>query len=282
MIIGLMYYVLIMWAQKNQLIDAMLIESVKENCIITSLIVDEVKVLKLNLLASSTFSNDETDIEIMKTKIIGVITLKTILIILGVFIIILCILLSGLYFLFSQLNKRINENRDQTYETNQYIEKVKRNVDVCWAKIDKMSKEIKVEIVDEVNSIISELKDENTTYDSEPVVEQCHSEGTDYSDILGYGECLNYQKIRLFNSPTTETIYIIRKEKDNNTIYFMVDNNNAQKAIKNKTVCLDPLCNVKGNIQTASYINTIKPGIVQLEEGNLYKVVEKAEIEFIS
>ena len=35
-------------------------------------------------------------------------------------------------------------------------------------------------------------------------------------------------------------------------------------------------------IQSAIDIKTINPGIVQLEQGNIYKVIEKANIELIS
>lgn len=89
--------------------------------------------------------------------------------------------------------------------------------------------------------------------------------------------------MRLFNSPTAETIYIIKRGKNQDEICFIVDSTKVQKAIKNKTVCLDPLCNViKGSQQSAVDIKTINPGIVQLEQGNIYKVIENAEIELLS
>lgn len=38
-------------------------------------------------------------------------------------------------------------------------------------------------------------------------------EEADLSDIIGYAEYLGKQKMRLFNSPNSETIYIIKKER---------------------------------------------------------------------
>ena len=108
-------------------------------------------------------------------------------------------------------------------------------------------------------------------------------EEADLSDIIGYAEYLGKQKMRLFNSPNSETIYIIKKGENRHGVCFIVDSTNVQKAIKNKTVCLDPLCNIiKGSQQSAIDIKTINPGIVQLEQGNIYKVIEKANIELIS
>ena len=108
-------------------------------------------------------------------------------------------------------------------------------------------------------------------------------EEADLSDIIGYAEYLGKQKMRLFNSPNSETIYIIKKGENRHGVCFIVDSTNVQKAIKNKTVCLDPLCNIiKGSQQSAIDIKTINPGVVQLEQGNIYKVIEKANIELIS
>ena len=280
-----MLSVSIMWARASQESATSVVNSIEE--------VDQDTLSTVNIVRSQIqellpyfdnlyISKKQIDNEIMKNKIIWRITLKTLCIILGILVIVLCLIVGGLYCLYSRLSKRLERNEKEVYEIKSCVRRIEHSTQDRSGKVDDIYKKVREDINAEFTQIISDLKDKNEAENIKPEATQSISVEANISDILGYAEYLGNQKMRLFNSPTAETIYVIKRGKNQNEVCFIVDGTKVQKAIKNKTVCLDPLCNiVKGSQQSAVDIKTINPGIVQLEQGNIYKVIEKAEIELI-
>lgn len=276
----------IMWAQTPQESATLVVDSIEEVNRDTSSNANIVRSQIQELLPywdDLYISKKQIDNEIMKTKIIGGITLKVLCIILGILVITLCLIVGGLYYLYSRLSKRLERNEKEVHEIKSYVRQIERSTQKCSSKVDDIYKKVREDINAEVTQIISDLKDKNEAENIKPEVAPNISVEANISDILGYAEYLGNQKMRLFNSPTAETIYVIKRGKNQNEVCFIVDSTKVQKAIKNKTVYLDPLCNVvKGSQQSAIDIKTINPGIVQLEQGNIYKVIENAQIELLS
>ena len=256
-IMYLTFCVPIIWTQTHQIKDAIQIGSVKENNLDTSLVVNVTKEQVQDLVINSYLSK--------------------------VLLVILCVVVGVLYYLYSRLSIRNREYENEAYVMKRCVKRLEQNVQDCSSRVDYMHRRVKESIGSEIDSTISDVKDEKTKENLKSENIQSTLEEADLSDIIGYAEYLGKQKMRLFNSPNSETIYIIKKGENRHGVCFIVDSTNVQKAIKNKTVCLDPLCNIiKGSQQSAIDIKTINPGIVQLEQGNIYKVIEKANIELIS
>lgn len=274
------------WTQTIQEQDTIRVDSTYKKSHEASLVIDrsthQIWSTSSDMI-NSYYLTDDIAVKIMKTKIIGGITLKTLSIILGVLIIVICIIVIGLYFLYSKLSKRIEENKNETYKMMKCVKRTEDCVKDLSNKVDKVYKKVKEDTNTEVKEVISKIKNEVVFESVESVPIRNTSEEINLNDILGYGEYLGNLEMRLSNFRTSETIYIIKKDNNKSDIYFVVDSFNVQKAIKNKTVCLDPLCNVvKGNQHTAIDVLTLEPGILQLEHDNIYKMIEKASIELIS
>lgn len=276
----------IMWARTPQESATLVVDSIEEVNRDTSSTANIVRSQIQELLPywdDLYISKKQIDNEIMKTKIILGITLKALCVILGVLVITLCLIVGGLYCLYSRLSKRLERNEKEVHKIKSCVSQVERSTQKCSSKVDDIYKKVREDINAEFIQIKSDIKDKNEAENITLEVAQNTSVEANISDILGYAEYLGSKKMRLFNSPTAETIYIIKRGKNQDEICFIVDSTKVQKAIKNKTVCLDPLCNViKGSQQSAVDIKTINPGIVQLEQGNIYKVIENAEIELLS
>ena len=231
-IMYLTFCVPIIWTQTHQIKDAIQIGSVKENNLDTSLVVNVTKEQVQDLVINSYLSKDEIDNKIMKTKIIWGITLRTLHIILGVLLIILCVVVGVLYYLYSRLSIRNREYENEAYVMKRCVKRLEQNVQDCSSRVDYMHRRVKESIGSEIDSTISDVKDEKTKENLKSENIQSTLEEADLSDIIGYAEYLGKQKMRLFNSPNSETIYIIKKGENRHGVCFIVDSTNVQKAIK--------------------------------------------------
>ena len=80
----------------------------------------------------------------------------------------------------------------------------------------------------------------------------------------------------------SEAIYIISIEKDNTGKFSLYENEDQKKrAIKNKDNMLDLFCDAKGSSIGAESIRVLNEGEVELFGNDIWKVIKKAEIEFI-
>ena len=161
-IMYLTFCVPIIWTQTHQIKDAIQIGSVKENNLDTSLVVNVTKEQVQDLVINSYLSKDEIDNKIMKTKIIWGITLRTLHIILGVLLIILCVVVGVLYYLYSRLSIRNREYENEAYVMKRCVKRLEQNVQDCSSRVDYMHRRVKESIGSEIDSTISDVKDEKT------------------------------------------------------------------------------------------------------------------------
>lgn len=159
-IMYLTFCVPIIWTQTHQIKDAIQIGSVKENNLDTSLVVNVTKEQVQDLVINSYLSKDEIDNKIMKTKIIWGITLRTLHIILGVLLIILCVVVGVLYYLYSRLSIRNREYENEAYVMKRCVKRLEQNVQDCSSRVDYMHRRVKESIGSEIDSTISDVKDE--------------------------------------------------------------------------------------------------------------------------
>ena len=77
--------------------------------------------------------------------------------------------------------------------------------------------------------------------------------------------------------------YVIRYRLSESKGVFKVyeGQEQMQKAIKNREDCLDLFCIAKGSSVDATVIKTLISGEVERKENGIWKVMKKAEIEFI-
>ena len=265
---------------------------------------DSVKVFPLGIVQNDTLCLNEDNVALVMDKIIeeaeikmsnSAIIKETIKKI-GLFTICAIILLLGLMVgALYALYRRIKKVEDNYPATGKGLTSTEERAAKTAERVEKK----KSDVVNELKQIVtpSEQKQERMTT-SMPMATNKQEETDDMSRHPNEKENLplktkhthNNKETILYAKPRANGKELKVTEEQEATYIIMVGKGKfrlcekeeqKQTAIKNKEDMLTPFCNVTGSSNDAKSIKTIKEGDVEYTEGNIWKVTNKAEIEFI-
>lgn len=196
-------------------------------------------------------------------------------IIIGILIFILGAIVGLLY---NKVFKKLQEMRRKPEEESQSIKHRLTSIEKNVVETAKNVEKIKGVVASNTKQIVTQpTEQENNVKDvKENSYESIKNEPkTIYAKPLGNG---NLKAI----TEALEAIYIISIDKDNTGKFSLYENEDQKKrAIKNKDNMLDLFCDAKGSSIGAESIRVLSEGEVELFGNDIWRVIKKAEIEFI-
>ena len=153
------------------------------------------------------------------------------------------------------------------YPTEEKIDKIAKNIEEIKSKVISDSKEALKGAVVQKN-VVEDIKD---THD----ISQRKESKAIYAKPL--------QDDFLKTTEEMEAIYIISVKKDATVAKFRIYEKEEQmlRAIRNKEYILEHFCDTTGSSINAKAIKNVSDGEVEQMQNGVWKVIKKAEIEFI-
>lgn len=198
-------------------------------------------------------------------------------------IIILAILIIGLYTIYRKLSKRVNEADTKTKDS--HCRSDKEEPDMVIQLVDKRIKPIKSEIKSEILKELNLMPASNQASTALSSVGgiQCEKLKDEYKDEYKnvYAKPMRNGCLKETSESTAQYVIRYRLSESKGVFKVYEGQEQMQKAIKNREDCLDLFCIAKGSSVDATVIKTLTSGEVEREENGIWKVMKKAEIEFI-
>ena len=196
-------------------------------------------------------------------------------IIIGILIFILGAIVGLLY---NKVFKKLQEMRRKREEESQSIKhrliSIEKNVTETAKNVEKIKRVVVFEIK---QTVAQPIEQENNVKD----VKDSSYESIKNAPKTIYAKPLGNGNLKA-TTEASEAIYIISIEKDNTGKFSLYENEDQKKrAIKNKDNMLDLFCDAKGSSIGAESIRVLNEGEVELFGNDIWKVIKKAEIEFI-
>ena len=196
-------------------------------------------------------------------------------IIIGILIFILGAIVGLLY---NKVFKKLQEMRRKREEESQSIKhrliSIEKNVTETAKNVEKIKRVVVFEIK---QTVAQPIEQENNVKD----VKDSSYESIKNAPRTIYAKPLGNGNLKA-TTEASEAIYIISIEKDNTGKFSLYENEDQKKrAIKNKDNMLDLFCDAKGSSIGAESIRVLNEGEVELFGNDIWKVIKKAEIEFI-
>ena len=196
-------------------------------------------------------------------------------IIIGILIFILGAIVGLLY---NKVFKKLQEMRRKREEESQSIKhrliSIEKNVTETAKNVEKIKRVVVFEIK---QTVAQPIEQENNVKD----VKDSSYESIKNAPKTIYAKPLGNGNLKA-TTEASEAIYIISIEKDNTGKFSLYENEDQKKrAIKNKDNMLDLFCDAKGSSIGAESIRVLSEGEVELFGNDIWKVIKKAEIEFI-
>ena len=196
-------------------------------------------------------------------------------IIIGILIFILGAIVGLLY---NKVFKKLQEMRRKREEESQSIKhrliSIEKNVTETAKNVEKIKRVVVFEIK---QTVAQPIEQENNVKD----VKDSSYESIKNAPKTIYAKPLGNGNLKA-TTEASESIYIISIEKDNTGKFSLYENEDQKKrAIKNKDNMLDLFCDAKGSSIGAESIRVLNEGEVELFGNDIWKVIKKAEIEFI-
>lgn len=196
-------------------------------------------------------------------------------IIIGILIFILGAIVGLLY---NKVFKKLQEMRRKREEESQSIKHRLISIEKDVTETAKNVEKIKRVVVFEIKQTVAQpIEQENNVKD----VKDSSYESIKNAPKTIYAKPLGNGNLKA-TTEASEAIYIISIEKDNTGKFSLYENEDQKKrAIKNKDNMLDLFCDAKGSSIGAESIRVLNEGEVELFGNDIWKVIKKAEIEFI-
>lgn len=195
-------------------------------------------------------------------------------IVIGILIFILGAIVGLMYNKVFKILQEMKRKPEESRSVEHRLTSVERNVIETAKNVEKIKK---VVVSDVKQTVTQATEQENNVEDvKEDSYESIKNEPkTIYAKPLGNGNLKATAK-------ASEAIYIILVDKDNIGRFSLYENEDQKKrAIKNKDNMLDLFCDAKGSSIGAESIRVLSEGEVELFGNDIWKVIKKAEIEFI-
>ena len=209
---------------------------------------------------------------------------KTIALLVGVVIIVLGVLM---WLLYGKVYKKLTDIKRNCSNVENKTTEILKQVNKTLDNIEKMTTEsakkaeytknkVTTDLKQNINTIAVKKENIDPTKKIYNEVQENKSQQTVYAKPLQDG--------RLKRTEEFEAIYIVTTERNAIKGKFSVydkDEQKVTKAIKNKDVMLDKFCEARGSSTNAIGIRNISDGEVEQEGNGTWKIIKKAEIEFI-
>ena len=191
------------------------------------------------------------------------------------------------WLLYDKVYKKLTDVKRNCSNVENKTTEILKQVNKTLDNIEKMTTETAKKAEDSKNKITTDLKQNISTIavqkeGIEPTEKTYNAVQKNKSQQTVYAKPL--QDGRLKRTEEFEAIYIVTTERNAIKGKFSVYDKDEQKvikAIKNKDVLLDKFCEARGSSTNAIGIKNINDGEVEQEGNGTWKIITKAEIEFI-
>lgn len=251
---------------------------ISENCIIKAL------QLQIDSLKEEMKTTNKTEEYMTKDKVVIYVN-KCCAVVVGIFIVILCISAIILFVLYKRLRKQMNELEKgiKHYHYKNDKEKSDMVAQLINRKIKPMKTEIKEDILRELKTNHASVPDAELGNAVSPQKDDKSQKKQDMEDYkIVYAKPMRNGCLKETSEPS-DSQYIISCHQNDLKGEFKVyeDQEQMLKAIKNREDCLNSFCKAKGSSVGATIIKTLNPGKAERQENGTWKVIDQAEIEFI-
>lgn len=205
---------------------------------------------------------------------------KKIVITTGEFIIGILIFILGaiIGLMYNKAFKKLQEIRRKPKEESQSIEHRLTSIEKNVTETAKNVEQIKRVIVSDIKQIVTQPTEKKNNVKN---VKEIFYDSIKNEPQIIYAKPLGNGNLKT-TTEVSEAIYVISVNKDNTGKFNLYENENQKKrAIKNKDNMLDLFCDAKGSSIGAESIRVLSEGEVESFGNDIWKVTQKAEIEFI-
>lgn len=202
-----------------------------------------------------------------------------------ILVVLFALLIMTLWYIYKTLSMRINEQQAKIRE--EHHKKPANDLDnrielLVNKKIKPLQEKIKTDLFKElkgekaIDKDCCERKDSDSFFSHNTL-----QKAADTNCKAIYAKPLKDGRLKA-TSEITEAIYVIYYEDMPIGEFKLFDNQEQmQKAIRNREDCLDGFCEIRGSSVGAKEVRTLTQGKAEQKGNNIWEVVKKVEIEFV-